>query len=331
MHALTDDEPATAFRHPDLVIDKALDWVLQLQAGEADQTALNAWLAEGPDRGEALSRVLALYNCPALTVASAQTAAASTRTANTTRPLAVRSQFRRLAPMALAASLAMIFVVPLLGSDWLLGLRADYRTGSGEIIAVDLPDGSRMQMNSRTAVAMDFEDGHRAVQILQGEAYFDVAHDAAHPFTVTGGYGTVRVTGTAFDVARGALQDVVHLDSGRVLLTHQGVDTAPIAMMPGQTAAVDHAQIAFLPDDDGKSRLAWRDGWIELSAVPLRSALQEIGRHTDLRIVTLPGAALDTAVSGSFRIAEAAAAIDSVATATGATIQRLPGGILFIH
>lgn len=331
MHALTEDETATGFRHPDPVTDQALEWVLKRQAGEIDQTAFEAWLAEGADRGEALSRVLALYECPALTVATAQTA--SPQTLPATMAEAPESRVRRLPllPLALAASVAAAVIVPMLGSDWLLSLGADYRTGAGEIVAVELPDGSRMQMNSQTAVALDFEQGRRAVRLLAGEAYFDVAHDASRPFTVTGGFGTVRVTGTAFDVARDAEEDIVHLDSGRVILTHDGKADEALELTPGQTASVDGADIALLPPGTAGRRLAWRDGWIELSAVPLEAALDEIGRHTKLRIVTLPGAALDTPVSGSFRITEAEAAIDSVVLAAGARVERLPGGFLFIR
>jgi transmembrane sensor len=331
MRALTDEHDLQAFRHPDPVIDEALEWVLKRQAGEVDQDTLDVWLAEGSGRREALSRVLALYECPALTVATAQTAAAAQRSPESKSRMPLIARRFGPVPLALAASLAAAMVVPLIGSDWLMRLRADYRTGAGEITVIDLPDGSRMQMNSQTAVMLDFEHGRRAVRLLEGEAFFEVIHDATRPFTVTGGYGTVQVMGTAFDVARDGDADVVHLQSGRVELTRQGESTAPVAMTPGETASVDHAGIAFLPQDSSDSRLAWRDGWIELSAVPLRKALEEIGRHTELHVVTLPRAVLDTPVSGSFRIGEAEAAIDSVATAAGARIERLPGRILFIH
>ncbi|QEE46595.1 hypothetical protein FVA81_19150 [Rhizobium sp. WL3] len=325
------DEKTTGFRHPDPVTDQALEWVLRLEAGEVERAALDTWLAEGADRGAALARVRALYDCPALTVATAQAASAGTRPGTVRSPVASASMLRRAAPLALAASIAAAIIVPLLGSDWLLRLQADHRTGAGEITTIDLPDGSRMQMNSQTAVMLDFENGRRAVRLLDGEAYFDVVHDVTRPFTVTGGFGTVRVTGTAFNVARGEGEDLVHLDTGRVMLVPDGTASEPLALTPGQTAAISNTAIALLPDGAAEYRLAWRDGWIELSAVPLRTALDEIGRHVDISIVTLPGAVLDTPVSGSFRIAEARAAIDSVVTAAGATIERLPGGILFIH
>ncbi|MBX9469139.1 MAG: FecR domain-containing protein [Rhizobium sp.] len=325
------EEKTTGFRHPDPVTDQALEWVLRLEAGEAERAAFDAWLAEGADRGEALARVRALYDCPALTVATAQAASARTRPGTVRSSVASASMLRRAAPLALAASIAAAVIVPLLGSDWLLRLQADHRTDAGEITTIDLPDGSRMQMNSQTAVMLDFENGRRAVRLLDGEAYFDVAHDVTRPFTVTGGFGTVRVTGTAFNVARGEDEDLVHLDSGRVMLVPDGTASEPVALTPGQTAAISSTTIALLPDGAAEYRLAWRDGWIELSAVPLRTALDEIGRHVDISVMTLPGPVLDTPVSSSFRIAEAGAAIDSVVTAAGATIERLPGGILFIH
>ncbi|MCZ8178756.1 MAG: FecR domain-containing protein [Rhizobium sp.] len=331
MHVLTDQEDEAGYRHPDPVTDQALEWVLRLKAREADSTALNAWLAEGADRGEALARVLALYDCPELTVATAQTMPTEKPPIPASpRPTATSW---RLSPVALAvaASLAVALMVPLLVSGWFLGKRADYRTAAGEIVTIDLPDGSRLQMNSQTAVTVDFEDGRRAVSLLQGEAFFEVAHDSTRPFTVTGGFGIVKVTGTAFNVAREAAADVVHLQSGRVMLTRDDTQSSPVALSPGQTAAVDHSRISFLPAEDGETRLAWREGWIQLSAEPLRAALEEIGRHTDLTIVTLPTAVLDTPVSGSFRIAEAGAAIESVVTAAGARIEHLPGGVIFIH
>jgi transmembrane sensor len=325
------DEKTTGFRHPDPVTDQALEWVLRLEAGEAERAALDAWLAESADRGAALARVRALYDCPALTVATAQAASARTRPGTVRSPIASASMLLRAVPLVLAASIAAAVIVPLLGSDWLLRLQADHRTDAGEITTIDLPDGSRMQMNSQTAVMLDFENGRRAVRLLDGEAYFDVVHDVTRPFTVTGGFGTVRVTGTAFNVARGEGEDLVHLDTGRVMLVPDGTAREPLALTPRQTAAISSTAIALLPDGAAQHRLAWRDGWIELSAVPLRTALDEIGRHVDISVMTLPGAVLDTPVSGSFRIAEAGAAIDSVVTAAGATIERLPGGILIIH
>jgi transmembrane sensor len=337
MHTVTDDRHNAEYRHPDPMIDQALEWVLKRQSGEVDQDALNAWLSEGADRGAALAKVMALYDCPTLTVATAQTAQKGQASQATQMAAVVingaETGRRRwpLLPLALAASIAAALAVPLLGSDWLIGLEADYRTGAGEVVAIDLPDGSRMQMNSQTAVSLDFAGARRAVRLLEGEAFFEVAHDATRPFTVTAGYAMVKVTGTAFDVARGDEADVVHLESGRVMLIHDEGEADGVEMSPGQTASVDHSQIAFLPSSDSESRLAWREGWIQLSAVPLHTALSEIGRHTDLSIVTLPAASLNTPVSGSFRIDEAYAAIASVVTAAGAKLERLPGGILFIH
>ncbi|KPF46854.1 FecR domain-containing protein [Rhizobium sp. AAP43] len=341
MFPSTDEERGSGYRHADPVMDQALDWFLKLRAEDADPEAFEAWIAGHPDRAAALSRVTALWDCPEVAAATAEVArkgqTAQTAAAAPPEPLRPRRRvgfiagFSRISPVALAASLLAAVALTTVDRDWFFAFRADHRTGAGEIATITLPDGSRMQLNSRTSVMLDFEDGRRAVRIIEGEAWFEVAHDTAHPFTVTGGFGTVEVTGTRFDVARRDEADVVHLESGGVRLTRDEDGGQTLAMTPGQTAAVSRSAISMLPDDDTDIRLSWREGWIQLSGVPLRQALAEIGRHTGDRIVTLPGAALDTPVSGSFRIEAAEAAIEAVTTAAGATLDRLPGGILIIR
>ncbi|MBB4952378.1 transmembrane sensor [Agrobacterium vitis] len=326
-----------SYRPPDALTDAAIEWFLKMQAGEAKQAELDAWLAADPGRRERFAAVQSLWNCPALTAATAEIAPASHIQAAAGRRAIQGSRFvragaprlRRLMPALLAASIALAVILPLL-SNWLLRPSPDFQTGPGQIATFVLPDGSHMQLNSRSSVAVDFADGRRAVRLIEGEAFFDVAHDAAHPFIVRGGFGQVRVTGTRFDVARDDDEDVVHLENGSVTLEDDRA-AQRMNMRPGQTAALRRNSIQLLPDDDTESRLAWRDGWVQLSSVPLGQALREIARHTDLRMITSPGAQLDTPVSGSFRIADARAAIDTIAAAGGAKARSLPGGIVFIH
>src|SRR3546814_10048482 len=80
-------------------------------------------------------------------------------------------------------------------------------------------------------MAVSYGDGRRGVRLLAGRAWFDVAHDERHPFTVSAADARVRVTGTAFDVG---LDD----DSIDVTLARGGVqvawdDIAPIVLRPG--------------------------------------------------------------------------------------------------
>lgn len=324
-------------RPTDPLTDAAIEWFLRIQAGDAKQAELDAWLAQDVRRRERFAAVQSLWDCPALTAATAQIAPVSPMQAIAGRRAVQKSRFgramaprvARFVPVLLAASIALAVTIPKL-SDWLLIRSADFQTRAGEIATFVLPDGSHMQLNSRSAVAVDFANGRRAIRLIEGEAFFEVAHDAAHPFTVTGGFGRVRVTGTRFDVLRDDDEDVVHLENGSVNLEDERAAQI-MKMLPGQTAAVRQNSIQLLPNDDAESRLAWRDGWIQLSSVPLGQALRDIARHADVHMITSPGTELDTPVSGSFRITDARAAIDTIAAAGGAKAKSLPGGIVFIH
>jgi ferric-dicitrate binding protein FerR (iron transport regulator) len=92
-------------------------------------------------------------------------------------------------------------------SERCAGLRATCRaeiffhvTATGIRDEIVLPDGSRMILNTASAVSLHFEGGTRSVQLLQGEAYFDVAPDPARLFTVVAAFSEVEVKGTAFSV-----------------------------------------------------------------------------------------------------------------------------------
>ena len=83
---------------------------------------------------------------------------------------------------AAAAGVAAAFVV---GS--LPDLRADHATGTGERKAIDLADGSQMQLDTNSAICVAFSPKQREIVLLRGRAFFAVVKDAQRPFMVTAG------------------------------------------------------------------------------------------------------------------------------------------------
>ncbi|MBW8683595.1 FecR family protein [Chitinophaga rhizophila] len=77
----------------------------------------------------------------------------------------------------------------------------DYYTRTGERKQLRLPDGTVIAMNSASHVRvyLDFSESRR-VDLTDGEAYFDVHHDPAHPFIIRSGKVITRVLGTAFNI-----------------------------------------------------------------------------------------------------------------------------------
>lgn len=126
---------------------------------------------------------------------------------------------------ALAVCAALVF-----NPAW----RADYSTGTGQIREVLLRDGSRLTLAPQSAVNVTFSDGLRQVTLVQGEVFFDVAHDAKKPFEVRSENDVIRVLGTAFDVARRNRGLSVEVRDGTV-----GVNTR-YRLSAGQRLWIDH-------------------------------------------------------------------------------------------
>ncbi len=75
-----------------------------------------------------------------------------------------------------------------------------YVTGAGQKSTVTLADGSRVILDANSTLDVAFAERQRAVRLLNGHAFFDVAHDPGRPFTVQAAGRVVTALGTQFDV-----------------------------------------------------------------------------------------------------------------------------------
>jgi len=134
-----------------------------------------------------------------------------------------------------------------------------------------LADGSSLELNASAAVRTDFRYGRRMVHLDHGEAFFSVAHDANHPFLVETPAGTVRVTGTQFNVrVSTGDQAAVTLVEGHVQAHVEG--SPEVALEPSQQLVLGSSQPVALSPTELDRTLAWRDGKIVLDGVTLGEA-----------------------------------------------------------
>lgn len=323
-----DNQETDYFRHSDLIADEALDWFLVLKedASEKQRKQFSAWLNTSEQHRQEFSKLEEIWG------ASAFKKAVSELKTNPKQRLANEGHQRRAFPRlaGVAAALALI-VGAMQFPDWWLDLQADYTTQSAEMRQVFLPDGSSMLMNSETAVTLDFEGMQRHVHVLQGEAYFDVLHDARRPFQVTGGFGDVTVLGTAFSVLASGNEDRVVLERGRVELTPQNAAADAQELKPGELSRISSKGIEETKEVNPAEVLAWREGRLVLEDVPLAQAIEEIGRYYNSSIFITSSALRETRVSGYFKTNNLIEAIETLALATGANLYRLPTGIYIMN
>ncbi|MDC6166575.1 FecR family protein [Paucibacter sp. XJ19-41] len=225
-------------------------------------------------------------------------------------------------PWALALSLtATVLVVGVLvGQPW--RDIDSYDTGIGEQRLVILKDGTRMSLNTSTQVRVALGASRRAVEVIGGEALFEVAKDASRPFVVRAAGSEVTATGTAFVVRyRPAIegsQDAldITLVEGRVVVrgAAEGSPTTELVpaveMLPGQRLRVagrSRGQVAAAvePQMDRPhvdQVLAWKRGEAVFDDVSLLEAVAEMNRYSSVTIRVADGGALGSLrVSGVFK------------------------------
>ncbi|WP_207187500.1 FecR family protein [Rhodospirillum rubrum] len=315
------------YTHEDPVVDAALDWFTRLRAGTPDDATLRAfraWRDGDPRHAREFRALEELWGAP--TFAKAATLAGA-RPAAPARPS--RAPWRRR--LAFAASLALVLAAIWRSPDAVVAWRADYLTATGERERVTLPDGSTMILNTASAVALDFAKGERAITLLAGEAFFDVRHDADHPFTVTGRFGEVRVEGTAFSVEMKDDRDEIVLERGAVAVRCVGASGQAAALHPGEAVSVTATALSPVRRAAPEHDLAWRNGRIRFDERPLGAVVEDLRRYHKGPIFVLNDAAEGTVVSGNYRLDDIAGALRTLAAATGAEVIELPAGVVILR
>ena len=168
-----------------------------------------------------------------------------------------------------------------------------------------LGDGSTVHLDARSALRVDFSGHDRRVRLEAGQAHFEVAHDAAHPFIVTAAGVAVRAIGTAFTVRLASTAVEVLVEEGRIEVAPA---TAPAAPPPqlgaGERARVARADAAALPQIEKmeppelREALAWHRSTVVLVDVPLAEVIARFNRRNAVQLVLADDALRDRRLGG---------------------------------
>jgi transmembrane sensor len=146
-----------------------------------------------------------------------------------------------------------------------------------------MADGTNVWLNAASSIKypVAFAVKYRQVEIT-GEAYFEVAHNPAWPFKVTGGGQTIAVLGTRFDVSTYPENETVRttLLEGSVKI-NAGLNNAMIK--PGQQAILRKNAFQIMPVDTDEA-IAWKEGMFKFNNTPLEMIMQQVSRWYDVDI-----------------------------------------------
>lgn len=334
------------------IAEAAAEWFVDFSAGDVVPHRLaefNRWLRTSPQHVHAYLRVAAFWEeadllklapeelerltqqivagaeiVPLRTAARTVATAAdeSIRAPTAAAPVAESSAHprRMTRRFAIAACVAMCGV--LAGTVfWLRDTPGvTYATETGEQRTLTLADGSVVQLNSQSRLRVAFDEAVRSVELLEGQALFEVAKNPARPFVVVSGSTSVRAVGTQFDVYRKTGATVVTVLEGRVAVS-SGATGGSAAAVPADVAkagAVAHTVDSALLLSAGEQVVvtpkavlaprranvevatAWTQKRLVFEAAPLSEVAAEFNRYSRRQLIIEDAQLSDVRITGEF-------------------------------
>ncbi|OLU26315.1 hypothetical protein BVH03_16515 [Pseudomonas sp. PA15(2017)] len=310
--------PPSSVPASDPLIDEAAHWCMRMHADDRtpqECEAFERWLHSDPRHAEEYAAMLDIWQISEhLPRHHARPASPPTR---------------RIARPALASAAVLCLAV----SSWfgwqqgwvpndVQRFQAD--TQSRQVI---LGDGSQIRLNRGTTLWFaNFRD-QRSITLREGEAFFDVQHDADHPFVVHAGAGSVTVTGTRFNVWKYLDQVVVTLSEGSVRVQSPADRPDQTAYLtPGLQARYDANGELPQIDAASSSALAWLDGKLILDNLTLAEALPQINRYLDKPVLLAGRAVAEMRIGGIYNTNDIAGLVRMLPTVLPITLARNEAG-----
>lgn len=277
-------------------LDQAAEWLMRLHDGnasDADRQACHRWQSASPDNARAWARAEALMNKlgglpPQLALPVLQ------------RPT---GRERRAALAKLACLLAAIPAVWLgwrtaATSPW----TADHHTATGERRNLQLADGSRIILNTATAIDVHFDEARRLVRLRSGEILIQTAPDTAavpRPFYVETAEGLMQALGTRFSVRQLDGSTLLTVFESAVRVEPRRLAQAAFVIVPAGQKVVFTQHAIEQPAARGHADDAWTQGMLVADNMRLADFAAELSRYMP-GLLRCEADVADLRISGTF-------------------------------
>ncbi|MDO8050337.1 FecR domain-containing protein [Janthinobacterium sp. SUN211] len=284
---------------------QAAEWLATLMSGAttpAEKTAWQQWRQAHPDHERAWKHIESVSG--GLRELDAQASRKALLQRPTSLPVSRRSSLRLLAWASTIGLTGWFGARSEYAPDFARAALADLSTGVGERRELTLPDGTRLHLNSGSAVNIRYTGTQRLLQLVQGEVFIATARETDmpyRPFLVETTHGRAQALGTRYSVRQADGSTEVAVEEGAVrLLPRQG--DGNLLLRAGQGAGMTAQQVlpahAVSPDI-----WAWRQGLLLADAMPLRDFLHELSRYRH-GLLGCDDAVAGLRISGVFPLAD---------------------------
>lgn len=261
-------------RFSDAAADQAAEWLTALMSSDfsdADQRRWRQWRAADPDHEHAWQHVEAV--CARLQGLRGGAAYQALSTPPSSRRKAIR----------VLLGLGMAGMAGVMGSrsqPW-QQMTADLRTGVGERREWTLDDGTRVLLNTNSAVNLRFAAQQRLLELVEGEIRIETGHAksaANRPFIVQATHGRVQALGTVFTVRHLGERTQVDVQRDAVAITTAHGGRAAQTLLSGQRTSFSARDIAAATPSSSDN-VAWTMGALVADEMRLADFLAELGRY----------------------------------------------------
>jgi transmembrane sensor len=275
---------------------RAAEWLIERQDKESwsaeDRDALEEWLAQSPAHEIAFLRL--------------EEAWGRSQRLSALHPPAPES-LPRMAPLLLRIAAALVVAAAIGGFAAAQLMRPHDRVFStpvGGHESITFADGSKVELNTNTVLRARMTTEQRVVYLEKGEAFFQIRHDAAHPFVVMVGDRRITDLGTQFVVRRepGGLK--VAVVQGRVWFDPADRQSPSQSAMltPGDVATVtaNKMRVTHATARTLATGLSWRRGVLVFDNTTLADAAAELNRYNSRKLVIADPAIASETIGGTF-------------------------------
>lgn len=317
------DAPTDQAAPGERALREAAEWrvcLAEAPVPETDRRAFEQWLRSDAEHVRAWRELEATWD----TLETARRPAARAALERTYRE--ERRHIRRLLGRGTGALLLLLALLP---GVWLgLGigapghLLADHYTAIGEVRTVDLPDGSRLVLDTGTAVDLQFSAEQRRIRLRDGRLFVDVAPDAERPLEVVTDTARARALGTRFSVRRRPEATRVTVFESRVELCPADAGGDCRRLRRGQRAQASSRDVGPVVAVPTGAEPAWAGGYLAIDDRPVAEVLAELARY-HRGVLRYEAAALaDLKVSGVLPLDDTGRALDALAASVPIEVKR---------
>lgn len=306
---------------PDVVLDQAIGWLVRLQSGSADEQVRESCLhwRQAHPLHEIAWQALQSSESAFQGLADLSGGVAL----STLERLQGQRHSRRQALKLLGVGVLVSGV-----GGW--GLRqgplatwgADYATGVGERRQFTLSDGTRLQLNTASAVDVRFSAKRRVIALRRGEMFIDTGKDSATPtgrrsFWVESRHARLQAIGTTFAVREQAGGTRLRVEDGVVAIHGSG---QPVHAEAGEEYLISSTGIRKI-ERSSMNASAWTRGQLVAKRMRLRDLTDELARYRHGWLGCDPAIA-ELEVSGVFQLDDIDRALSALGESLPVRVER---------